>query len=120
MRAARRAEARLSRGRLKRLTAIADHLIALSKPSFLYRELCRGIARTAGTAAIVIRLAESEELPQILACHIGGGDDVSYRCRMIALLGEDSHGGLHHCRTLGVLLLSCSFGTSIAHGTREE
>ena len=75
MRAARRAEARLSRGRLKRLTAIADHLIALSNPSFLYRELCRGIARTSGTAAIVIRLAESEELPQILACHIGGGDE---------------------------------------------
>jgi len=45
VRAAARAEARLSRGRLKRLTAIADHLVALSNPSLLYRELCRGIAR---------------------------------------------------------------------------
>ena len=73
--AADRAEARLSRGRLKWLTAIADQLVGLSDPSFLYRELCRSIARTSGTAAVVVRLAESEELPQILACHIGGGDE---------------------------------------------
>ncbi len=68
-------EARLSRGRLKRLTAIADHLVGLSNPSLLYRELCRSIARTGGTAAVVVRLGESEDLPQILACHIGGGDE---------------------------------------------
>ena len=73
--AAGRAEARLSRGRLKWLGAIADQLVGLSDPSFLYRELCRSIARTSGTAAVVVRLAESEELPQILACHIGGGNE---------------------------------------------
>jgi len=73
--AAGRAEARLSRGRLKWLGAIADQLVGLSNPSFLYRELCRSIARASGTAAVVVRLAESEGLPQILACHIGGGNE---------------------------------------------
>jgi len=63
---------RLSRGRLKWLNAIADRLSGLTKASLLYQELCCSVARVPGSAAVVLRLSRNEDLPQVLACHIGG------------------------------------------------
>jgi serine phosphatase RsbU (regulator of sigma subunit) len=65
-------DARLSRGRLKSLGVIGEKLASLTDVSMLYPELCYAIARIPGSAAIVLRLSDCEELPQILACHIGG------------------------------------------------
>ena len=65
-------DARLSRGRLKSLGVIGEKLASLTDVSMLYPELCCAIARIPGSAAIVLRLSDCEELPQILACHIGG------------------------------------------------
>jgi len=74
-RAAARPEAQLSRGRLKWLNSMADRLAGLDKPDLLYREVCRVVARSAGTAAAVLRLDEQTGLPQVLACHVGGGSE---------------------------------------------
>ena len=65
-------DARLSRGRLKSLGVIGQRLASLTDVSMLYPELCYAAARIPGSAAIVLRLSDCEELPQILACHIGG------------------------------------------------
>jgi len=65
-------DARLSRGRLKSLGVIGQRLASLTDVSMLYPELCYAIARIPGSAAIVLRLSDCEELPQILACHVGG------------------------------------------------
>jgi len=65
-------DARLSRGRLKSLGVIGEKLASLTDVSMLYPELCYAIARIPGSAAIVLRLSDCEELPQVLACHIGG------------------------------------------------
>ncbi|MDP6634774.1 MAG: SpoIIE family protein phosphatase [Phycisphaerae bacterium] len=65
-------DARLSRGRLKSLGVIGERLASLTDVSMLYPELCFSIARIPGSAALVVRLSDCEELPQILACHIGG------------------------------------------------
>ena len=65
-------DARLSRGRLKSLGVIGQRLASLTDVSMLYPELCYATARIPGSAAIVLRLSDCEELPQILACHIGG------------------------------------------------
>jgi serine phosphatase RsbU (regulator of sigma subunit) len=65
-------DARLSRGRLRSLGVIGEKLASLTDVSMLYPELCHAIARIPGSAALVLRLSDCEELPQILACHIGG------------------------------------------------
>jgi phosphoserine phosphatase RsbU/P len=65
-------DARLSRGRLKSLGVIGQRLASLTDPGMLYHELCCTLARIPGSAAIVLRISEREDLPQILACHIGG------------------------------------------------
>jgi len=65
-------DARLSRARLKSLGVIGERLASLTDPAMLYPELCRTIARIPGSAAIVLRISDCEDLPQILACHIGG------------------------------------------------
>ena len=73
VRPAAEARANLSRARLKRLNAIADRLAELTRPASLYRELCRCVARAPGSAAMVLRLTQ-DDLPQILACHVGRED----------------------------------------------
>ncbi|MBC8372493.1 MAG: FHA domain-containing protein, partial [Planctomycetes bacterium] len=65
-------DARMSRGRLKSLGVIGQQLASLTDVSMLYPELCYAIARIPGSAAIVLRLSDCEELPQILASHVGG------------------------------------------------
>ncbi len=65
-------DARLSRGRLKSLGVIGQRLASLTDPAMLYPELCCMLARIPGSAAIVLRISDREDLPQILACHIGG------------------------------------------------
>jgi phosphoserine phosphatase RsbU/P len=65
-------DARLSRGRLKSLGVIGEKLASLTDASMLYPELCYAIARIPGSAAIVLRLSDCEDLPRILASHIGG------------------------------------------------
>ena len=65
-------DARLSRGRLRSLGAIGERLASLTDQAMLYPELCHTLARIPGSAAIVIRISDCEDLTQILACHIGG------------------------------------------------
>jgi len=65
-------DARLSRGRLKSLGVIGQRLASLTDVSMIYPELCYSIARIPGCAAIVLRISDCEELPLVLACHLGG------------------------------------------------
>jgi sigma-B regulation protein RsbU (phosphoserine phosphatase) len=64
---------------LKRLTEINQRLSELTSPSALYLEVCRYLAQTPGTAALVLRLPRQGEplpkSPQVLACHFGDSPD---------------------------------------------
>ena len=62
----------LSRARLRNLNTIADRLAGVTRPSTLYAELCRCVARVPGSAALVVRLTPGEALPQVLSYHLAG------------------------------------------------
>lgn len=66
----------LSGVRMRQLNAIIDRLAELTSPSELYPELCRSLARTPETVAVVLRVATGtrpmEEGPKLMACHFGG------------------------------------------------
>ena len=66
----------LSGVRLRQLNAIIDRLGDLSNPGDLYPEVCRSLARTPQTVAIVVRIPVGEgplaAAPSILASHFGG------------------------------------------------
>ena len=66
----------LSGVRMRQLNAIIDRLTELSSPGELYPELCRSLARTPETVAVVLRVPSgAEPMPstlEVLACHFGG------------------------------------------------
>ena len=66
----------LSGVRLRQLNAIIDRLGDLSNPGELYPEVCRSLARTTQTVAVVVRIPVGDEplasSPVILASHFGG------------------------------------------------
>ncbi len=70
-----RDEQPLTHARLRDLNAIADRLAELPSASELYSEVCRCLAGTGNTAAIVLRLPRAPEplpkSPQALAAHFG-------------------------------------------------
>jgi len=66
----------LSGARMRQLNAIIDRLTELSSPGDLYPELCRSLARTPETVAVVLRVPSGTEpmpdTPEVLSCHFGG------------------------------------------------
>ena len=66
----------LSGVRLRQLNAIIDRLGDLSNPGDLYPEVCRSLARTPQTVAVVVRIPVGDDppvkSPLILASHFGG------------------------------------------------
>ncbi len=66
--------AALSRERLRELNRIVDSLEGLTSPGQLYPAVCRCLAGTANTVALVVRLPKSSlplpPSPQVLACHL--------------------------------------------------
>ena len=66
----------LSGIRLRQLNAIIDRLGNLTNPGDLYPEVCRSLARTPQTVAVVVRIPVGEgplvNGPGILASHFGG------------------------------------------------
>lgn len=66
----------LSGVRLRQLNAIIDRLAQLTNPGELYPEVCRSLARTPQTVAVVVRVPAGDEPltthPEILASHYGG------------------------------------------------
>jgi len=66
----------LSGVRLKQLNAIIDRLGDLTSPSELYPEVCRSLARTPETVAVVVRIPiaadEASASPEVIASHFGG------------------------------------------------
>ncbi|MHC4336682.1 MAG: SpoIIE family protein phosphatase, partial [Planctomycetota bacterium] len=69
----------LSRSCLKQLNEINEQLSKLTSPSALYPEVCRALAQTPQTAALVLRLPEKTEplpqSPQIITCCLGDNPD---------------------------------------------
>ena len=66
----------LSGVRLRQLNAIIERLADLASPGELYPEVCRSLARTPQTVAVVVRIPVADgpldTVPPILASHFGG------------------------------------------------
>ena len=66
----------LSGVRLRQLNAIIERLADLTSPGELYPEVCRSLARTPQTVAVVVRIPVADQpldtAPPILASHFGG------------------------------------------------
>jgi phosphoserine phosphatase RsbU/P len=77
----------LPESRLRELNGISAHLESLTAPAELYPQVCRCLAVSPNTAALVARLpaAASAGSPRIIACHLGADHDTAASAENLCL-----------------------------------